>query len=47
MENIEVEENNVTELEEKKIERVSLDEIQSEKDDELVDKIMQKVLKVK
>lgn len=46
MEEIKIENNNNV-LEETKIEKVSLGEIQSEKDDELVDRIMQKVLKVK
>lgn len=46
MEEIKIENNNNV-LEEAKIEKVSLGEIQSEKDDELVDRIMQKVLKVK
>ena len=46
MEEIKIENNNNV-LKEAKIEKVSLGEIQSEKDDELVDRIMQKVLKVK
>lgn len=47
MDEIKIENQNNENAEEPKIESVSISEIQSTKDDELVDKVMQKILKIK